>query len=111
MKRKIFRIELKERAGVAQDIAVLACLSNGGVKYISLQEMEMIAKSDVLRYPSLNTDVTVHLIGDNNLTIDKGTKNLLAITEVEILELVEEDAPTLNRQCTIADKTANELLT
>lgn len=121
MKKKLYRIELFEKGGLAQDIAVLAALSNGG-KYIPLEDLAMIGKSDIIRYPSLNTDVSINLIGEHNFTIDRGTQNLLAITEVEVMELekpqlsnqeakdiLDEIYPTLNRQG-IKDDTNHELL-
>lgn len=86
---KQYRIELTKSGGIAQDIAVLACISNGG-KYISLTYMESIAKVDLIKFPFSNTDISVNRIGESNLTIDCGTENLLAITEVEIMELQED---------------------
>lgn len=94
--KRMYRVELMISTGIAQEIALLACRSNGG-KYISLTDMESIAKVELIKFPFLNQDISVNRIGENNLTIDKGTENLLAITEVEVLELVNEDAPTLNR--------------
>ena len=88
---KMYRIELKSNCGLAKEIAVLACLSNGG-KYLPLTDLEMVAKGDMIKYPSLNEGLTIHLIG-NSLLIDNGTVNCLCITEVEVLDL---DVPTLS---------------
>ena len=109
--KRMYRVELMISTGIAQEIALLACRSNGG-KYISLTDMESIAKVELIKFPFLNQDISVNRIGENNLTIDKGTENLLAITEVEVLELVNEESPTLNRFAGtgIADENNKELL-
>jgi len=86
MKRNIYRIELKSIGGIANELATLAALSNGG-KYISLKDMESIAKVDCIKLPTTNTNISVNLIGNNVLTIDRGTENLLVLTEVEIFEI------------------------
>lgn len=97
MQKKLYRIEQQVMTGVVNDIVLMAAMSNGGKKYIPLKYMADYVETERLKYPTLTGDISVNLIGENNLTIDKGTENLLAITEVEILELVDEDAPTLNR--------------
>ena len=109
--KRMYRVELMISTGIAQEIALLACRSNGG-KYISLTDMESIAKVEVIKFPFLNQDISVNRIGENHLTIDKGTENLLAITEVEILELVDEPSPTLHRYSNtgIMDSDNQELL-
>jgi len=96
MKRKMYRIELASNNGLAKEMAMLAALSNGS-KYIPLKDIEAVAKTELIRYPSLYDGISINPIGDNCLTIDKGTENLLVLTEVEIMELVDEEAPTLNR--------------
>ncbi len=112
-KKQLYRIELYSTDGLAKDISVLAALSNGG-KYIPLTDMEMIVKSDVLRYPSLYNGISV-TISENTLLIDKTvgdkTENLLCITEVEVYDLAM-DCPT--NQCYentgIGDKKNHEQL-
>lgn len=111
MKRKIYRIEQMVNIGVVNDIVIMAATSNGGKKYISLKYMADYVENEKLKYPTLTKDINAELIGDNCLSIDKGTENLLLLTEVEIMELVDEDSPTLNRYSnTIADETAHEIL-
>ena len=110
-KRKIYRIEQFVNTGVVNDVVIMASMSNGK-KYISLKYMADYVENEKLKYPTLTKDITANLIGDNCMTIDRGTENLLLLTEVEIMELVDEDSPTLNRYSnTIADETAHELLT
>lgn len=109
MKRKMYRIELKSIGGIANELATLAALSNGG-KYISLGDMLAIAKVDCIKLPLTNDGISISTIGDNVLTIDRGSENLLVLTEVEVMELdmpqitsqeakdlLDEIAPTLNR--------------
>jgi len=109
--RKMYRVELTRSNSLSQDIAIMACLSNGSGKYISLTDMESVIKVDLIRFPVTNEDVSV-TVTNNVLTIDRGTENLLAITEVEIMELVDEECVTLTRysQGTITDNEAKELL-
>jgi len=107
--KKIYRIELVKQGGVAQDIAILACLSNGGSKYISLETMVNIVEGDIIRYPSLNEGISATLTGGHTLTIDYKDTNLLAITELEVLSLADE-CPTIHRQGTIMDENAKEIL-
>lgn len=95
MKKKLmYRIELKDQYGLAKDLTLLAALSNGGKRYISLTELEMVAKSEMINYPSLNEGVTIHLIG-TDLLIDKGTENILHIQEIEVMDL---DMPQVSAQ-------------
>ena len=93
--RKMYRIELiSSDWSVPVDVAVLACLSNGG-QYMNLYGIEMYAKAKFIA--SGIKGFTVNLIGNHSLTIDKGTENLLSLTEVEVMELVDEESPTLHR--------------
>jgi hypothetical protein len=120
--KKMYRIELKKTSGLAQEMAILAALSNGGT-YISLKDIDAIARTECKRYPSLNDNVSVNLIGEHDFTIDRGTENILVLTEVEILELdtpemtaneardiLDELSPTLHRQTSLLDDTNSELL-
>ena len=88
----IYRIELASwnKQDIAEEITLLAALSNGG-KYRSLKELSEHAKIEAMKYPGLNSDVSINIIGDNVLTIDKGTKSLLILTEVEIMELKQPE--------------------
>jgi len=109
MKKKMYRIELKSLDyGMAKDAAIVAALANGNGCDINLIGLKAYANVKKAEYGY--DDVTISLIG-NCLLIDKGTKNLLVITEVEIMELdmpeitaqeakdlLDELAPTLNRQ-------------
>lgn len=92
--KKLYRIELKSVGGIANELATLAALSNGG-KYISLKDMESIAKVECIKLPVTTEGISINLIGDNVLTIDRVTQNLLVLTEVEVLDV---DCPTLTRQ-------------
>jgi hypothetical protein len=93
-KRKMYCIELTRSHTLAQEIAIMACLSNGSGKYISLQDMESIVKVEVIRYPATNDYITATRTGDT-LTIDAKDINILTITEVEIMEL---DKPQLSNE-------------
>jgi len=121
--KKMYRIELKNSNRLAKEMALLACLSNGS-KYIPLNEIEAVAKTELIRYPSLYDGITIHLI-DTTLLIDRGTENLLVLTEIEVMELdqpemtaqeakdlLDELSPTLHRQTNtgLLDDTTPELL-
>jgi len=108
----MYRIEQFVMTGVVNDIVLMAAMSNGGKKYIPLKYMADYVETERIKYPTLTGDISVNLIGENHLTIDKGVENLLAITEVEVLELIQEDSPTLNRYSNtgIANDDNKELL-
>lgn len=93
-KKRMYRIELTQTNSLSQDICIMASISNGSGKYISLQDMESIIKVDLIRFPTTNDGISVTVSG-NVLTIDRGTENILTITEVEIMEL---DKPQLSNQ-------------
>jgi len=112
--KRMYRIEQTKYHGIANDITLMAANSNGG-NYVPLKYMADYVKQEKIKYPSLSNGIEV-TISENTLLIDQttgdNTINLLAITEVEVLELVNEESPTLNRysQGTITDKEAKELL-
>ena len=121
-KRKMYRIELTQTNSLSQDVVIMASLSNGSGKYISLQDMESNVKVDLIRFPTTNDGISV-TVTDNVLTIDRKDENILTITEVEIMELDKpqlsnEEAraiigvPTIDRYAGtgIADENIQELL-
>ena len=89
MKRNIYRIELFQSDTLINELVILAAISNGG-RYIPLNDIEAVVKTNCQRYPTISKDITVNRINDHLLTIDKGTENLLVLTEVQILELDEK---------------------
>ncbi len=108
MKRKMYRLELRDRDSIFTDMVLDAALSNGKA-YVSLDQIAESANFYCRKYPATGSCHTVTLTG-NVLTIDKGVDNVLTITEVEILELdkpqISNDearellagqCPTLNR--------------
>lgn len=94
MQRKMYRIELIVSDTIINELVILAALSNGG-NYISLKEIAAVAKTNYIRYYGSGKDISINPIGEHCLTIDRGTQNLLVLTEVEIYAL---DVPTLDRQ-------------
>lgn len=90
-----YHVELKKFGGIAQEIAVMAIMSNGG-KQFSLKDMESMFKMEAHKFPILTQYMTCNLIGEHQLTIDKGTENLLFIEERMMHELVAEDDDELS---------------
>lgn len=115
MQRKMYRIEQTQYHGIANDISLMAAISNGGKNYLPLQYMADHVKQEKFKYPSLSAGIEV-TISENTLLLDQTTGdktiNLLAITEVEALQLIDEEAPTLNRYAGtgIADDNNHELI-
>lgn len=106
--KKMYRIELKEIDSIFVDCIIRAAMSNGG-DYEPLDKIADHADWLCKKYPSTGQCHTVNRI-DNVLTIDKGTQNVLILTEIEVLEIDEpqvsaQDArdildsvyPTINR--------------
>lgn len=109
-KRKMYRIEQTRSMGLVNDVVVMAALSNGTDKYTSLVYMEAYVRSEMLKYPTLTDGIEVTISG-NTLLIDKGTENLLCITEIEVCDLASE-APTVFTYAGtgIADHNNHELI-
>lgn len=105
--KRIFRIKLKSSEwNFINDIAIAACLANGGTP-MNLLALEAYANVKV-KLMGLK-DVAISL-SDYDLLIDKDNVNMLHITEIEADELdmpqisaqeardlLDEIAPTLNR--------------
>lgn len=92
-KKRMYRIELTERDSVFTDMVLNAANSNGG-NYVPINEIEATAKAMCRKYPTTGSMHTVNLIG-NVLTIDKGSVNIVTITEIEVMEI---EAPQLSNQ-------------
>lgn len=93
MKNKIFRIQLKSMEWhIAKDISVLAAFSNGQEAKLTIDQLGAFANIGKAKLG--DSDFVVSVIG-NDLLIDKGTKNLLHITEIEVIDL---DMPTVSAQ-------------
>jgi len=110
MKKKMYRIELKEIDTIFTDMVLMAAAANGG-DYKPLNKIADAADWLCQRYPTTGECHTVNRIGNYALSIDKGTKNILLITEIEVMELdmpeittqeakdlLDEINPVLNRQ-------------
>lgn len=91
--RKMYRIELSEIDSIFKDMVLDAAISNGG-NYVSLKQMQESANYLCRKYPTTGEMHTVTLTS-NVLTIDKGDKNIVTITEVEIMEI---EKPQLSNQ-------------
>ena len=115
--KKNYHIELRERDSIFTDMVLDASMSNGG-DYIPLWKIAEAANFLCRKYPTTGQMHSVNLIGNNVLTIDKGTQNILVITEVEVFDLADEEAkdildelaPTLHRQTGLLDENNSELL-
>ncbi len=87
-KRNIYRIELNEADSIFTDCIIMASLSNGLGGYKPLSKIADHADWLCQKYPSSGSVHTVNRM-ENVLTIDKGEKNVLTITEIEVLELAK----------------------
>lgn len=92
--KKIYRIELKEVDTIFTDCILMASVSNGG-QYKPLSQIANHANWLCEKYPASGSMHTVNRIGDNILTIDKGTDNVLILTEIEVLDI---DQPEITAQ-------------
>lgn len=118
----IYRIELREIDTIFTDMVLMAASSNGG-DYKPLHKIADAADWICQKYETTGKCHTVNRIGEHMLTIDKGTTNVLTITEIEVMDLdmpqitsqeakdiLDELAPTLHRQTGLLDETNPELL-
>ncbi len=95
-KKKIYRIELSDLDTLFTDIVLLAAKSNSG-EHIPLDKIASHAEMLCIKYPANGEMHTVNRIGEHNLTIDKGLKNIIHLTEITVVDLSEELCPTLSR--------------
>lgn len=98
--QKMYRISLvNDFTYLTQSLVLMAARSNGG-DYKSIAELKAVADTLILSAP----DYIAEQIGDNILHIDckKGEKyiHVLALTEIEVMDLLDADAPTINRYAT-----------
>lgn len=86
---------------LAETLAILAAKSNGNENKYSLQDLKNVAEGQKILYPSINENTTCELIGNNILHLDRKIgedwQTTLIIEQVELFNLADEDAPTLNR--------------
>lgn len=87
MKKKLYRIELRQDYSyLTQQLVLISARSNGG-EYYGISELKAVAETLRLSQP----EYVVQQIGDSILHIDKTengkTVHILSITEVEVLEL------------------------
>lgn len=98
--KQMYRISIFENAGgLAETLAILAAKSNGQEKKYSLQDLQDVAKGQIILYPSMNENTTCELIGSHILHLDRKVndeyKTVLILESVEVMDL---DCPTLTRQ-------------
>lgn len=93
--KKMHRIELMDMDTIFTDIVLMAALSNG-TEHIPLNKIADHAEWLCKKYPTTGSMHTINRIGEHNLTIDKGTTNILHITEITVVDLADE-APTVHR--------------
>jgi len=99
MKKTIYRTALfNGHNEPCEKVVLLAAKSNGGA-VIGLNDLKTVVDAMKIEYPLLFTDLTVELIGDNLLHIDRKIgdeyETVCSIERVEILELEQpiDDIP------------------
>jgi len=114
MKQKHYRVYLYPDAnGICNELAIHAVKSNGNPsKWITIEELEMIFKVELLKFPNMNTGYHINVISPNCLTVDyTSTKQnwdtnepetkvtcALAIEQVNLFTLVDEEQPPYLRK-------------
>lgn len=88
---KHFRTTLFEGSNsLCEKLVTMAAKANGGAD-IKLSHLYIVGEGNRLEYPSLNSDISIELIGDTLLHVDakvKGEfKTVCIIEEIEITEL------------------------
>ena len=98
---KQWRVKLHPLANTtAQEIALLACTNNAGGE-ITFQDMELLFKLDVKKYPTLNESCVLDL-GTDFLAIDKRLKegelptNILTVEVVDVAVLPEQNEDSIS---------------
>ena len=91
--KKYFRTTLFEGSNSLCDkLVTLAAKTNGGGK-LTINDIWIVAKGNIIEYTGLNADMQAELIGDTTLHIDKkigdSYETVCIIEQVEITELKE----------------------
>lgn len=91
MKKQFLRVTLfSNSTQLCNDLVIAAAKSNGTENNkITLQDLESLAKIEVLKYPVSNGDITVSVIGNKLLLDKKVGDNYECICEIESVELLE----------------------
>jgi hypothetical protein len=74
---------------MADDVCLLAVKSNGlGVgERLTMEHFIYYMECEIIKYPSMNSGVTISKIDDFHLIVDKDNEPLLEIIEIESVEL------------------------
>lgn len=100
MKKKMYRISLFENSNLLADtLAILAAKSNGYPKKHTLTDLNHVAQSEIILYPTANKNTTCELLDNNTLHLDRKIgdeyKTVLIIEQVEIWEI---ETPEITQQ-------------
>ena len=72
-------------------LVILAAKSNGGDKHYSLQQLKTVADGKIIEFPVSNEGVTVELIGEHLLHIDRNMddewQTICSIEEIEVFSI------------------------
>ena len=90
MKTKYNVSLFKGSNSVAETIVVSAAKSNGGLLNLSLANLKTIGEADVLKWPQLNGETSIEVIGDNLLHVDcKLNGSYETVCVIELVEVAE----------------------
>ena len=90
--KKTFRINLfKGCNSLCETLAILAAKSNGSDVKLSLDQLKSVADGKIIEFPASNEGVTVELIGEHLLHIDRNMddewKTICSIEEIEVFSI------------------------
>jgi hypothetical protein len=96
MKKTYFKIQLLTGSNtLCQSLVILAAKANGGENQCTLKQLQTVAEGEKILYPSLNEGITVELMDENRLHIDRKIgdeyQTVCIIEQVEIMELQSEN--------------------
>lgn len=87
---KTFKVtRFPKTSSMADDVCLLAVKSNGlGVgERLTIEHFICYMECEMIRYPSMNSGMTISKIDEYHLIVDKDNEPLLEIMEIESVEL------------------------
>jgi hypothetical protein len=87
--RTEFRIRISQTTSLADSLALICAKSNGNEHFeLSLEDIVGYVNCEMIRFPYINKNLVVTIVGENKLMIDQNSESL---AEIELIEIVDLD--------------------
>ena len=93
MKTKMYRVSLNTQNSTCKDMAILACLSNGGENKVSLSDTVGYFNTQKASFPTLNSDLVISEAGNSILVDQRGQTGAVNVLHIEQVEVFKPNLP------------------